>query len=163
MQLTQENWRAVVLQKEVQILLIIWSRGLHVSIEFVCPWFHLWPPWVVTTLICTLHSFSRSCCLTLKVFLRGRSWGTMSAGGSGVLESCSDLLKSIRSALRLKLDFEIFWLHFKGWGHCTSLPHVVSIESVTRSHNMYRGLWAVFGAWLPSGDQHVEWFPKLCS
>lgn len=37
--LTLANWRAVVLQKEVQFLLIMWSRGHHVSTESVCPLF----------------------------------------------------------------------------------------------------------------------------
>lgn len=119
---------------------------------------------LVTTLICTLHSFNHSCCLTLKVFLRRRSFRTTSAGGSSVQESCSDLLKSIRrSALRLELDFETFWLHFKGWVHCTSLPHVVSTEPVIRSPNMYMGPRAVFGTWLTRGDRGVEWFPRLFS
>lgn len=41
--------------------------------------------------------------------------------------------------LRLELDFETFWLHFKGSVHCTSLPCVISTEPVTRNHNMYMG------------------------
>lgn len=87
---------------------------------------------LVMTLTCTLHSFNHSCCLTLKVFLRGGSFRTVSAGGSSVLESCSDLVKSVRrSVLRLELDFETFWLHFKGWVHCTSLLHIVNTEPVT--------------------------------
>lgn len=107
-----------------------------------------------STHICTLHSFDRRCWLTLTMFLRGRSFRTTSllfSWGSSVLESCNDLLKSMtRLVLRLELDFETFWLHFKGSVHCTSLPHVKSAELVSRSHNMYMGLQAVFGA-CPSG------------
>lgn len=107
--------------------------------------------------MCILRSFNHGCCLTLKVFSRGRSFRTVSAEGSSDVESCSDLLKFMRrSVLRLELDFETFWLHFKGSVHCTSLPHVISTEPVTRSHNMDRGPWAVFGAWLRSVDQGVE-------
>lgn len=117
---------------------------------------------LVVTLICMLHCFSHSCCLTLKVFLGCRSFRTMSAGVSSVLESCSDLVESIRrSALRLELDFETFWLHFKGWICCTSLPHIVNtVTGHNMSHNMPVGPWAVFRAWLPSWWSTCGMIPK---
>lgn len=76
------------------------------------------------------------------MFLCRRSFRTISlffSWGSSVLESCDDLLKSMRSVLRLELDFETFWPHFKGLVHYTLLSHVISTEPVARSPNMYKG------------------------
>lgn len=55
--------------------------------------------------------------------------------------------------LRLDLDYEAFWLHFKGLVHCISLPHVISTEPGTRSHNIYMGLCLELECFLVVGER----------